>query len=623
MVIDNCEHVVDVASAAVLSLVEGCPRLRVLTTSREVLRIPCETVITLGPLDADDAIRLFAERASAVRADAVEGQQQAVRDLCTRLEGVPLALELAAARVSVLAPAALLARLRERFDLLTNDRRVAPARHRSLRATIEWSYELLTSEEQVGFTRLSIFPGLFTAPAAETVGEVDLSTLASLVSKSLVSVVTTASGDLRYRMLDTLRSFGREKLASSGDPGDLHQRHLLFFLERAEAVNRSGVPTGAEAQVLDLCDSIDDLRAALGWSLEHDTHAGLRLIGASREVWFRRAQTEGLAWAVRLLERCPEKQPARIPALITAGVLSVAHQSHPAAAGWLEEAAQLAEQVDDAQLIAVSSLYLGTNAMLAQDLDAADILLVRALRLFEQLDMPQGAGRTLGIRGVVQFLEGDLGAARGLLIDALSALDGCDDPWGQGQSRTYLGLIAKATGDQASAEGYLAEAVRRLASTRDPTILGVALTGLSAITVASNPRRAIRLAGAAVGHRERVGGRYPAWTVHDLEEVKRLGTDALGPATATAEWDAGRHLDPTELDALLAGRAARSPGPLSPRELDVAALVTQGLTNGQIARRLHLSERTVENHISRSLSKLAVHNRVALASWFAALDHAH
>jgi len=620
LIVDNCEHVVDFASAAVLALVEGCPRLRVLSTTREALRIPGETVVSLGPLDADDAIRLFAERARAVRVDAVKGQQDAVQELCARLEGVPLALELAAARVSALAPATILARLGERFDLLTNDRRVVPARHRSLHATIEWSYELLTSDERTAFVRLSIFPGHFSVAAAEAVGQVDVASLASLVSKSLISVAASASGELHYRMLDTLRSFGREQLASSGDADTLHQRHLRFFLECAETTDRSGVPTGAEAQVLELCDSIDDLRAALAWSVEHETDAGLRLIGASREVWFRRAQTEGLDWAVSLLERCPAEQPTRIPALITAGVLSIAHQNHPAAAGWLEDAARLAEQVDDTERLAVSSLYQGTNAMLAQDLDAAEAYLARALRLFERLDRPQGIGRTLGIRGVVRFLEGNLGAARDLLVEAISALDGWDDPWGQGQAHTYLGLIAKFTGDHAPAERHLSEAVRLLVSTSDPTILGVALAGLSTLAVGRDPRRALRLGGAAVGHRERVGGRYPPWTVDDLEDVKRLGTDALGSATATAEWDAGRRLDPSALSALLAGRKTRSPGPLSPRELDVAARVSQGMTNAQIARTLHLSERTVENHVSRSLSKLAVHTRVELASWFAALN---
>lgn len=620
VIVDNCEHVVEAASEAVLALVEGCPKLRVLTTTREVLRIPGETVVSLGPLDPNDAVRLFADRARAVRADAVEGQQEAVRALCKRLEGVPLALELAAARASVLAPSAILIRLGERFELLTSDRRLAPARHRSLRATIEWSYELLTSDEQGGFVRLSVFPGLFSVAAAEAVGRVDVAALASLVSKSLVSVAPAASGELHYRMLDTLRTFGREQLAISGDPDAVRQRHLDFFLEQAEAMDRSGVPAGAETQVLELYDGIDDLRAALSWSLGHETDAGLRLIGASREVWLRHAQTEGLDWAVRLLERCPAAQPTRIPALITAGVLSIAHQNHPAAARWLEEAARLAEHLDDAERLAVASLYLGTNSMLAQNVDAADMYLARALRLFEQLDKPQGVGRTLGILGVVRFLEGDLDRARTLLIDALSALEGGDDPWGQGQARTYLGLIARSRGDDVAATDYLSQAARMLAATRDPTILGVALAGLSAITVCRDPRHALRLGGAAVGHRERVGGRYPAWTEDDLDEVRRSGSDALGAAAATAEWNAGRRLEPTQLSALLTGRPARSPGPLSPRELEVAALVAQGLTNAQVARRLHLSERTVENHVSHSLSKLAVHTRVELATWFAALE---
>jgi predicted ATPase/DNA-binding CsgD family transcriptional regulator len=616
MVVDNCEHVGEAAAAAVTSLLEGCPRLRILATSREALRVPGETVRPLAPLDPEEAFRLFVERAEAVRADAVAGAEAPIEEICARLEGLPLALELAAARVSVLSPKAILSRLGDRLDAVSGDIRGVPRRHRSLRATIEWSFDLLGSEEQTGFTRLSLFPGSFSLDAAGVVAGVDLDMLGGLVGKSLVTVVPSSGGEVRYRMLDTLRAFGHERLSASGDEDALRARHLAFYLALAEAVHNSNALGGSDAEARALSEELDNLRAALAWAIDHDRGAGLRLIGASRQAWFRRSQTEGMGWAIRLLEHHRDPDRARALGLLCAGHLAVMHQDHAAARPRLVEAAELAERLGDTGVLAAALHYLGLSDMLSRDLDTAEPEVVRSVELFRDLAQDQGVGRGLGVLGFVLLYKSDLAGADRVLEEALVTVEGCDDAWGQGQVLLGLGLTAKAAGDAAAATQHLSRAVLALASAGDATILGVALGTIAGLIVSREPGRALRLAAAAVGLRERIGGGYPPGTVKELETVRRLGFESLGPVAADVEWQAGLPVDPAG-SALLLERhpPARTPGPLTTRQLEVAHLVADGLTNAQIAARLHLSERTVENHVFNALGALGLHNRVQLATW--------
>jgi predicted ATPase/DNA-binding CsgD family transcriptional regulator len=616
MVVDNCEHVGEAAAAAVTSLLEGCPRLRILATSREALRVPGETVWPLAPLDPDEAFRLFVERAEAVRADAVAGAEAPIEEICARLEGLPLALELAAARVSVLSPKAILSRLGDRLDAVSGDIRGAPRRHRSLRATIEWSFDLLGSEEQTGFTRLSLFPGSFSLDAAAVVAGVDLDMLGRLVGKSLVTIVPSSGGEVRYRMLDTLRAFGHERLSASGDEDALRARHLAFYLALAEAVHDSNALGGSDAEARALSEELDNLRAALAWAIDHDRGAGLRLIGASRQAWCRRSQTEGMGWAIRLLEHHREHDRARALGLLCAGHLAVMHQDHAAARPTLVEAAELAERLGDTGVLAAALHYLGLSDMLSRDLEAAERELVRSVELFRGLAQAQGVGRGLGVLGFVLLYKSDLPGADRVLEEALVTVEGCDDAWGQGQVLLGLGLTAKVAGDAAAATQHLSRAVLALSSAGDATILGVALGTIAGLIVSREPGRALRLAAAAVGLRERIGGGYPPGTVNELESVRRLGFESLGPAAADVEWQAGLRVDPAGSALLLERhRPARTPGPLTTRQLEVARLVADGLTNAQIAARLHLSERTVENHVFNALGALGLHNRVQLATW--------
>ncbi len=618
LVVDNCEHVIDAVAPALTALLEGCPKLRVLATSRQTLRMSGETVFPLGPLHQEEAVRLFVDRAQAVRPDALAGTEAAVEEICSRLEGLPLALELAAARVSVLSPPTILSRLEGRLDVLSGEGREGPPRHHSLRETIEWSVDLLSREERAGFTRLAVFPGSFSLEAAEATARVDLDTLDSLVTKSLVSTLAASEGQLRYRMLDTLRSYALERLRATGQEEELRERHLRFFVVRAEAAHDSGALGGSWSEVQALCEELDNLRLALAWSVDHDARAGLLLIGTTREGWFLRGQTEGRAWATRLRELHRDPDRSRALGLLAAGQLAAAHQDHSAARPLLLESIELAERLGEARVVGDACHRLGVSAMLSRDVDEAERSLARSVELFDELGLAQGVGRGRGILGVLRLNQGDLAGAREILTEALATLRDCRDPWGKGQVLMGLGLTAKSAGDVGPALDLLSQAVTSLAVAGDATILGVALVSLAALTVPEDPRRALRLAAAAVGCRERIGGRYPPATTGELEAVRRSAAEALGADVAEAEWDAGLALNPADSAALVAGQPARAePGPLTARQLEVARLVADGLTNAQIARQLHLSERTVENHVFNSLGQLRLRNRVQLATWIA------
>jgi len=257
----------------------------------------------------------------------------------------------------------------------------------------------------------------------------------------------------------------------------------------------------------------------------------------------------------------------------------------------------VAELTGDTALQAATHLYLGTDAMLAGQLDTAEHHLHRSIALFDQLGQDQGVGRAAGVLGVVRLQQGAREAARHLFDEELAGLEVFDDPWGRAHAHTYL-------------------AATILTPTGDTTISGVALGALGATLADRQPQLACRFAGAAAGRKERAGGSYPPWTLRDLDTVRNTATVRLGTDQAHAHFEAGRNLTPHDLMALLTKQTRHTPrGPLTPRQADVAQLVARGLTNAQIAHRLHLSERTIENHIYRALTRLGLHSRVQLATW--------
>ena len=386
LLLDNFEQVVE-AAPALADLLQRCPNLTLLVTSRVLLRLSAEQVFPVGPLAAPEAARLFVQRARAADPEAVfDGTNDAViAEICARLEGLPLAIELAAARVRLLSPPALLARLSDRLRLLADGPRDAPPRLRAMREAIAWSYDLLTADEQAFFRRLSVFAGGFTLEAAEAMGQATLDVLSSLADKSLVRQAPRATGgeesEPRFALLETIRAYGLERLAVGGEEEVTCQAHAAYFTALAERAILWGPAQGIWFRRLEA--EHDNLRAALAWLVNTgDAGGAQRLAGLLWELWYMRGRvTEGRRWLEQALALTGPTDPkTRAGALTGAGALSA----------------------------------------LQGDLDPADGLLADGAALYRQIGHSELLGVALGCRGNVKLAKGDLAAAEALYEEEIS-----------------------------------------------------------------------------------------------------------------------------------------------------------------------------------------------------------
>ncbi|HLN62816.1 MAG TPA: tetratricopeptide repeat protein [Symbiobacteriaceae bacterium] len=385
LVLDNCEHLVGACAALADFLLQECPGLTVLATSREPLAIPWETswpVPTLVP--ENEGVRLFTTRALAVRPDFQV--TPAVVEICRRLDGMPLAIELAAARVRALAPEQIAERLDDSLKLLTGGSRTSAPRQQTLKSAIDWSYDLLSEPERALFRRLAVFGGGFTLEAAEAVwGEEPaevLDLLTQLVEKSLVVSVQAP----RYRVLEPLRQYGLALLMECGEEQAARDRHLAYFMAMAGQSDHalSGHQQGAWLKRLD--QEHDNIRLALTWALEHNPEAGCWIAGCMERYWSLRGHmSEGSCWLEMLLERAPAPTLARARALATAGMLRVEN-----AESLLEESHRLYEALDDKRGAAWSGLSLATRYHQTWDEEKADALVAKCKALFAELGEKAG-----------------------------------------------------------------------------------------------------------------------------------------------------------------------------------------------------------------------------------------
>ncbi|MDX6666954.1 MAG: hypothetical protein QOK04_334, partial [Solirubrobacteraceae bacterium] len=350
LVLDNCEHVVDACAELAAALLTACADVRIMATSREPLGVTGETVWRLEPLEPDDAYRLFIERARQRRPDFTPSQETdaTIAEVCARLDRLPLAIELAAARVSAMSPAEVLSGLETRLGMLGGGGRLSPPHHRTVRAAVEWSYQLLDSAEQRAFRNLAVFVGGFDAEAATAVAPgLSLDVLAQLVDKSLIAVVETARGRTRYRLLETMRQYATELVLDVGELDAARERHLRHFSALADVAREEWLSTGAQRFVNELDDDYENVRAALEWGVASDPCSAMRLLSGTRDLFFRFGQADGLRLAQLLLERCPVSDRYRAEAQIAAGQLAITLGEFEAARTALAEAralrAELAE----------------------------------------------------------------------------------------------------------------------------------------------------------------------------------------------------------------------------------------------------------------------------------------
>ena len=622
LLIDNCEQVIGECARVAEDLLAGRRELRLLITSREVLGISAERVWHLRPLASDDAARLFMQRARARRPGVAEtaADQATIGEICRRLDYLPLAIELAAARVGALSPAEILVRLDDRFALLSRGSRNAAERHRTLRSTVDWSYTLLAPDEQELLRRLSVFRGGFDLEAVEAMaGERGLDRLSKLIDKSVISVIGDPGLSTRYVMLETLSEYGRDRLRELDELEIACRLHLEHFLDRAETAFAERHRSGSAALLHRLDRDLDNLRAALEWCRRSDACAGVRLVAATREVWFRLGQAEGLRAARELIERCTEENDATPWALLAAGNLALTQLQHEEARRYLDRAGA----IGSTPVRAWAAWMKGVDRFLAEEHETARVFLEQGVALHRETGDAIGLGNCLASLGTVRLRLGERADAIASLTEALDLFDGCGDRWGAGFSQTYLGVAHLAAGERASAERHFTEALRILGPLHDVTMLTLAIGGLAEIAAPADWPRALRLAGAALSLRERVGGPFPPWIASEIADLTARGRAALGVAAADRALTSGARLEASDAVALALGalpQTRTATAPISGREMEVSLLVAQGLSNDEIADRLHLSRRTVENHVLHILNKLGVANRTQIAVWVRARE---
>ncbi|HYM49863.1 MAG TPA: NB-ARC domain-containing protein [Candidatus Limnocylindrales bacterium] len=539
-VIDNCEHVVEAAATLVADLLARCPHLRLLATSREPLGVPGEITWRVPPLGEEASVQLFLDRARArqPRLQVGDRDRTTITRICERLDGIPLAIELAAARLPALPLDEISSRLERRFTLLTLNDRTTPTRQRTLRAAMDWSYELLTEPEKSFFRQVSIFSGRFALPAAEAIGagasEEAVERLGALVQKSLVIM-----DDGRYRLLETIRAYGRERLDQVGESDAMHRRVAGYLLGLAE----SRVP-GHLAEWLNTLEAVhDDTRATLHWAAAADPQLGMRLALALYRFWQLRGHaSEPRQFAQEMLERLPAGSPMHAVGLHLAGAFAFV-QGDPATAGRMVDAAlQEARQAGDLQAVLRALDTRGLVSAAEGDVARSEAALKEALTLARELGERDAEAAVLHQLGLAAGRRGALPEARRLLaqsIDVKRAL-GCADE--ASMTLTFLAQASLLNGDLEDSRRCIAEALQiglALGDRRAAFSLDV-LACLNALE--DHPERSLTLAAAGAAMHDASGNTPPeSWTVLVSSLVQRARQTLEGQA-ADAAWAAGRRM---------------------------------------------------------------------------------
>jgi predicted ATPase len=580
VVLDNFEHLLD-AAPLVADLHARCPELQVLATSRAALRLSGEHEFAVAPLALPDlrrplaaavtqspAVRLFVERSQAADSHfaLTDDNAGAVAAICHRLAGLPLALELAAARGKVLAPAALLARLDRQLQLLTDGARDLPPRQRAMRATLDWSYGLLGAEERALFDRLAVFAGGWTLAAAEAVAasetvasEAVLGLLAQLVDQSLVVAEPGPGGEHRYHLLEPIRQYSQERLAASGLADVARRQHARYYLAMVErdflttVGMKKPAPTRQPSAAIWLAGMTaehDNLRAALSWFLEHeDAEAMQRLAGGLWFFWYVQGHiSEGLRWLENALF-LGGSVPAvvRAMALQGAGVLAGTQGNYARARDFLEESLALYRAVGDTAQVARTLMNLGVFVREQGDLIEARTLLEATLSLRQEVGEEAGIILALNNLAEVVRLQGDFRRTRQLSEQSLALGQKLGDLFGSAYALCTLARVAMVEGNLEQASTLLIKSLALFRELGDKLDIAECLETLAALAGSRGQgERAARLFGAAAALRDGIGAplspAYRAQYTRDLAAA-RAHTDET---TWAAAWEAGYALLPDE-----------------------------------------------------------------------------
>lgn len=684
VVLDNFEQVVD-AAPVVTELLAGCPALKVLVTSSVLLRVQGEREYALLPLPFPqpdelptleelsrmESVALFVQRARVVRPDFTlnESNAAAVAEICHKLDGLPLAIELAAARSKVLSPAALLSRLDDRFQVLVSTSRDVPARQQTMRNAIAWGYNLLEADEQALLRRLSVFNGGWTLQAAEVVCRLNavdiLDGLSSLADKSLVRQREQEDGELRFSMLETIREYALEKLAESGQLDDAHRAHALYFsnLSRLAVEELTGTHGPEWLNLLE--QDHDNLRSAMRWVIDwQEGELGLGLAEGLWRFWdVRGHMSEGRRWLTKLVALRGADTPTvdRSRSLFGLGRFAYQQADFPAAQAYFEESYAVGLHCGDLSAIAGALMQRGRIFLITGDHAAARTLYEEGLLLRRKAGEPWGIAMALLIRGRLDAEQGDIEDARPFVEESLASFRAIGYHVGVASALSHLGNLALYEGrlDDARLRYEEGLAIQREIGDREGA--GLSLMNLARVACNGGDQQrasellsesmvifedlgssvhvaaclevfaeaaareahfelALQMAATAVTWRTIKSAPIPPVAESQFERLMSTLRQQLGNEGYVRSWELGRTMP---LDRAIAVVVAGLPAftgdspdlagdqGLTRRELEILQLVADGLSNQEIAARLYISPRTTTTHISNILRKLCVSSRTA------------
>lgn len=634
LVLDNCEQLVAECAAFCQTALERCPQLTIIATSREPLGVPGEARWPVSSLRDPDALFLFEVRARLVSPDFKVGTPNlaSISDICDRLDRLPLAIEMAAARLDVMSERELLANLSHRFRLLASGNRAAPERQQTMIAAIDWSHRLLTENEARLFRRLSVFQGGFTLEGAQAVCPEDdagrvLESLGGLVQKSMVVADRLEDGSTRYRLLESHHAYADEKLREANELDPTQKRHYEYFMSRLESRSSSWTGQKAKATTPVIAEQrwkareSANLWAAVTWARDNVDDMGLALALEVADSQFSdHARARNLLRD--LLERSPARGPVRAKALNLAARLASRQADHVTSRTIADQSVALAREVGDPELIAHTLNGAGMVYHSAGDLDVPGRLYDEALALLEGT-----TNRRLVIE--LQNQRGWLAIEQGSYAAALEILKGCvafsKSEGDQTSTARFLESLANAQlglGDRDGAAASWNESLSIYRDLNDPFGMIWCVGGLSlAAAASSDHERALRLAAIVDRMSHEWSLSALSFRIAQLDQASVTARARLGPRKSDGVWNDGQKMNnPRALDYALGGDGQRQQtvvdaGPLSRREREVVAMVAAGMTNRQIAERLFIAERTAEGHVERIRNKLGVRSRTEVATW--------
>jgi predicted ATPase/DNA-binding CsgD family transcriptional regulator len=643
LVLDNFEHLL-AAAPAVARLLRETGTLRILVSSRSSLRVSGEQECPVPPLAVPDlrtrltpddlagceSVRLFAERAAAVAPDFAVDERNgpSIARIACRLDGLPLAIELAAARVKLLPPEAILARLEHSLSLLTGGGRDLPDRQQTLRATIAWSYDLLTGGARRLLATCSVFVGGASLEAIETVcdeaadiGVPVLDALQELADHSLVRQLPRP-GPPRYALLETIREYATERLQAMPEADRVRATHAAAFLALVEADGRPHAGLARQGWLERVDAEHNNIRAALGWFRDHDPPAALRLAAAMAAFWSLRGHhTEGRQRLGELLGLVEDPSVARVSALSGAAWLAIDQGDYPRAADLLAESIGLSQALGDTVGEGIATAYQGRCKLSSQLIEAARPDVERAVALATEAGDRQAIAFTMFYSGLVALLTGELEAACDLFTRCAAMAAGLGLAPLSARARQMLAFPLLDLGELVAARAALADGFPVCLEVGDRWVVQIGLTGLAGLAARTGRLRlALRVAGAADAYRDANEFSLPVPILQMLDRWLAPARARAGPAVDRLVAE-GRRLSPEEAARLALATEPGDPSPpggrptLTRREAEVAALAARGLTNRDIAARLFLSVRTVETHLDHVLTKLGFRTRTQLAAW--------